>query len=326
MRDIQSSSHTLHVNINRKKGTMQKRALELPFVTKTPNNESLSYPAELALVICLAESQRKKPIFLRETQERIGSISKLHYPLWVMPVENACLIIDGLKTSAREFTFEEPETAVLVEELKRNSGNPQKFIETLKAQGKETKTFTSPITVSFAAVVDDKELLGFFPEYLRSGTFQDQQEIESIPAETNARAAEETTRAFANCLRTIEADAKGIRYALAVLKEELDFYTNAVKNESEGLQEKFDVETEALKPIVEKVVQKLTTKHDKEIASFQKNLERKLAALDKRREKYMRKLQVAEQRKDRVKQRRDAAKKKKNSFKVVFRIIRAKKV
>ena len=294
---------------------MPRRTLSLPFVIKTPVDiGSLSYPAELACVTCFAESQRKKPTFLRETHERIAYIAKVYYPLWILPAENACLIIDGLNGCGHEFTFEEPvKTANLVEELKRNSGNPQQFVETLKAQTEEAKAFTSPVRTSFKGIVKDKELLDFFTEYLNSGTFLDLQENNVIPAEVDSRTAEETARALVNCLRTLEADAKGLRYALDVLEEELEFHVNAARSEIERLQEKFDGETEVLKPIIDKTLKILTQKHEKTIATLQKSLDLKIAALEKRLERCLHKLLVAERRKDAVKQRIESAKKKKTS-------------
>ena len=298
---------------------MNEKTLTLPFITKTPDQkEELSYPAELACVACTAESQRKKPSFLRDASEKIAFISKVYYPMWVLCADNACIIIDGLKPSPHEFSFEEPtKTGVFVEELKKNSVSPQKFLDALKTQAKETKNFVSPVNLSFAALVDDKELLGFLLEYFKTGALQGniQEETALIPPETDTKTATETGQAIAKCLRTIQADAKGLKYALDVLKEELEFHTNAATSEIEQLEEKLDLEMASLKPIVDKTVKKITQKQDKAIAAIQKSIDRKLAVLDKRREKYMRKLQVAEQRKDAVQKKIDAAKKRKNASK-----------
>jgi hypothetical protein len=298
---------------------MNGKTLTLPFITKTPNQkEELSYPAELACVVCTAEAQRKKPSFLRDASEKIALISKVYYTMWILGADNECLIIDGLKTSSHEFSFEEPnKTEFFVEELKKNSVNPQKFLDSLKTQAKETKNFASPVNLSFPAMIDDKELLSFLLEYFKAGALQGniQEETAVIPPETDAKAASETSQAFARCLRTMQADAKGLKYALAVLKEELEFHTNAAVSEIEQLEEKLEVEMAALKLIVDKALKKITHKQDKTIAALHKGIDRKLAFLDRKREKYMRKLQVAEQRKDAVQKKIDTAKKRKSASK-----------
>ncbi|MCW4011247.1 MAG: hypothetical protein NWF05_11635 [Candidatus Bathyarchaeota archaeon] len=295
---------------------MNEKNRVLPFITKKPtDNEDISYQAELACVVCMAESQRKKPSFLREVSEKIAFISKVHYPMWILATDNSCLIADGLNTVSHGFVFEEPtKTAAFMEELKKNSVNPQKFMDALKAQAMEIKEFTAPVKQSFAGVIDDRELLGFLETYFGSEPVSQTQEgNELIPQEIDAQAAAQTSQAFTNCLRTMQADAKGVKYALAVLKEELEFHQNAAANEIEKIKTRLELETAALKPIVDKAVKKLTQKQDKAVTTMQRSLDRKIAALEKRREKYIHKLQVVEQKKDAVQRKMDAAKKKKNA-------------
>jgi hypothetical protein len=296
---------------------MTEKILTLPFITKTPNQkEELSYAAELAFVVWLAESQRKKPSFLRDASEKITFISKVGYPIWVKAVENACLIIDGLSVSAHDFTFEEPtETGVFIEELKKNAIDPSNFMETVEAQAKGVKEFTSPVKISFPALIYDRELLNFFLEYFKSGTFEDanQEEDSAIPSDTDSEGAMRTTRLFNNCLRTLQADTKGMQYALSILKEELEFHRNALTNEIEGLEERLELETATLKPIVEKAIKNLTQKQDRTIAVLEKGAERKNGASERKREKFMHKLQALETKKDSAQRKIDAAKKKKTS-------------
>jgi predicted nucleic acid-binding Zn-ribbon protein len=297
---------------------MSTKTLTLPFITQTPTpNEDTSYQAELACVVCMAESERKKPSLLRDA-EKTTFIAKVHYPLWVFSTGNTCLIINGLNTAAHQFTFQEPtKTAPFIEEIKKNSANPQKLLETLQKQAKETKEFTTPNSQTFPAVINDPELLSYLPQYFKIGALrsQNQQENSTIPTEVDQQQATQTTTAYMNCQRNMQAHIKGLKFALTVLKEELEFQTNAATNEKEKLKEKLEQETAALKPTVDKAVKKLTQKQDKALATLQKGLDRKMAALEKKREKYMRKLQSAEQKRDAAQRKMDAAKKKKKTSK-----------
>ena len=291
-----------------------KKTLILPFIVKATNEkEDLSFPVELACVAYMAESQRKKTSLIRDKPEKISFISKVYYTLWVVPVDNSSLIIDGMSNSAHEFTFEEPtKTGTFIEELKKNSTLPEKFMEAVQAQTKATKEFSSPVKLSFKAIVDDRDLLNFFTEYFQSGKLQSEEQEKAvlIPTEIDEKAAEETAQAFVNALRTMQADAKGLQNALAVLKEEVEFHRNASENEIEKLKEKCDQEISIQKPIVDKDLKKITQKHEKTIATLQKIIERKLIALDRKREKFMTKLQIVEQRKDAAQRRVHYAKKK----------------
>ncbi len=263
----------------------------------------------------MAEQQRKKTGLLRDTPEKIASLAKIYYPLWLVPVaENQCVLVDGLGAARHKFSFKEPvKTGDFIEDLRKSSVSHQRFLEALNNQAKQIREFTAPQNQTFPGVLSDKELLGFFQEFLKSGSITMENVAEKdalIPAEIDEKAADETCRAVTDCLRTIQADIKGLQYALGVLNEEVEFHKQAATFEVERLKEKCELETANLKPEVEKKVQKLTLKHDKTLASVLKSNERKIAVLEKRHETYIRRLQAAEQKKDAVQERISAAKKK----------------
>ena len=295
----------------------------LPFIAKTEDKkDDLTYPTELACVACIAELQRKKTGFLRDTLEKLTTISKVYYPFWIVSAENACLILDSLSVLAHKFTFKEPtKTGTFIEDLKKNSTSPKEFMDALANQTGRIKEFTSPVTVSFKSLVADREVLNFFLESFKSNTLLTENKVEEnskVPMEINADEAAETSRAVTNCLRTMQADAKGLQYALEVLNQEVEFHKRMASNEIERLKENCEAETTSLRPVVDKAVKKLTLKHDRTLASVLKSNERKISVLEKKREGYMRKLQQAEQRKDAVQKRINTAKRKTTSGKSAY--------
>ena len=295
----------------------------LPFINKNKDQkENLSYPGELACVACLAELQRKKTGFLRDTPEKLAAISRVYYPFWIVSSEAACILLDSQGLMSHKFTFKEPtKTGAFIEDLKKNSTSQQEFMSALSSQAEKIKEFTSPVNMSFKSVVADRELLEFFSESLKNNSLLTETNFEensAIPLEINAEGAAETSLAVANCFRTMRADAKGLQYALGVLKEEAEFHKLMATREIESLKEKCEAETTSLRPLVDKAVKKLTMKHDKTLATVLKNNERKTSALEKKREGYMRKLQQAEQRKDAVQKRINNAKRRSTSGKSAY--------
>jgi predicted nucleic acid-binding Zn-ribbon protein len=262
----------------------------------------------------MAELQRKKAGLLRDAAERLASVSKVYYPLWIVPVENASLVLDGLGLLSHRFTVKEPvKTGVFIEELKKNSVGHQEFMKALEAQAREAKEFTSPVTWTFPAVVANRELLAFFLEYFKSAMPVTKNEAEGnavIPLEIDEKSACEASKAFTDCLRTVQADAKGLDYALGVLNKETEFHKRAATHEIERLREKCELEVANLRPEVDKKVKKLALKYDKALANVLRNTEKKVGVLERKREKYVRKLQAAEQRKHAAQKRMSAARKK----------------
>ena len=288
---------------------MTDENLVLPFIIEAHDGkEDVSYPTELACVVCMTELQRRKTGFLRDASEKVSFMSKIYYPIWVAPLEDSCLITDGLASLSHQFTFKEPtNTGLFVEDLKKNSVVHQEFMAALNKQTKNIEKFASTVNVSFRALIANREMLNFFLECFKSGSFLSRDRDEKvvlIPSEIDGKTAAETREAVTDCLRRIHANVKGLQYALGVLNEEVEFHEFMISNEVELLKEKCEAEVSSLKPEVEKKIEKLKLKRDTTITHILKDTEKKAAVLEKKREKYMRKLQGLEQRKKSIRKKK----------------------
>jgi hypothetical protein len=287
---------------------MTDKNLVLPFIVEAHDGkENASCPAEIACVACMAELQRKKAGFLRDTPEKVSFISKVYYPLWAVPLEDSCVIVDSSAVSSHQFTFEEPANiGLFVEDLKKNSVVSKEFMAALDKQAKEIEKSVSNADVSFKALTGDRELLNFFLECFKSGSFlsRDRDELVLVPLEVDEKTAVDTRGAVTVFLRRLQSDVKGLQYTLEVLDEELEFHEHMITNEAELLKEKCEAEVSILKPEVEKKVEKLRLKRDATIAHILKGTEKKAEILEKKRERYTRKLQEIEQRKEYIRKTR----------------------
>jgi uncharacterized protein YoxC len=283
--------------------------LVLPFIVEAHDEkEAVSYPTELACVVCMAELKRRKTGFLRDASEKVSFMSKIYYPIWAVPLEDSCVIVDGLASLSHKFTFKEPTiTGLFVEDLKKNSAVHQEFMAALSRQAKNIEKLASTVSVSFGALIADREMLNFFLECFKSGSFlsrDSKEKVASIPSEIDEKTAAETREAVKNCLRRIHADVKGLQYALGVLNEEVEFHERMISNEVELLKEKCEAEVSSLRPEVEKKIKELKLKGDTAIAHILRDTEKKAAALENKREKRVWKLQGLEQRKKSVRKRK----------------------
>jgi hypothetical protein len=288
---------------------MTDKNLVLPFIVEAHDGkEDVSYPTELACVVCMTELQRRKTGFLRDASEKVSFMSKIYYPIWAVPLEDSCLIVDSLASLSHNFTFKEPtNTGLFVEDLKKNSVVHQEFMAALNKQAKNIEKLASTVNVSFRALIVDREMLNFFLECFKSGSFLSRDRDEKvvlIPAEIDGKTAAEKREAVTNCLRRIHANVKGLQYVLGVLNEEVEFHERMISNEVELLKEKCEAEVSSLKLEVEKKTTKLKLKRDMTITHILKGTEKKAAILEKKREKYMRKLQGLEQRKKSIRKKK----------------------
>jgi hypothetical protein len=288
---------------------MAQKNMVLPFITQNPTQKhDLPYPAEIACVVCMAESQRKKPGFLRDMSEKTVYIAKAYYPLWIAPLGNRSLILDGLAAGAYEFSYEEPARIdAFIDELKKNSPYPQKLAETLKIQVQNLQAFGSPSKWMFQGLIRDRELLTFLHETLKIAEFKTQWEKALIHPEMDEATVTQTVRAFMACQRTLHANQKGLQQAKAALGEELAFHQAVAQSETLQQREKADAEIATIKPSVEKAIRKLTQKHDKAAAALQRFFEKKVSRFERNREKTLQKLQSTENLRDAAQKRLFAA-------------------
>ncbi len=284
----------------------------MPFLAGAQDEkDSITYPIELACIVSMTEMQRKKTGFLRDTPEKIAYISRIHYPLWAVPIEDSCLLLDGLAAQSYTLTFKEPvNTGLFIEDLKKNSVIQQEFMNALDRQVKNAKDFAPKTNKSFQALIADKELLDFFLRHFTSGAPVSEAQDEKTalaPLEIDDAKALEAREAVLNHLRRTKANIKGIQYAIAVLNEEVEFHKHAISFEIERLKEKSEADISNVKPIVDEKVKNLTVDRDAAIAKMLKYTQKKTEGLEKNREKYMHKLQEHEQKKDSAKKRKKGA-------------------
>ena len=285
---------------------MLDKSLILPFIVEAHDGkESVSYPAEVACVVCLASLQRRRTGFLRDVDERLSSLVKIYYPIWAVPFDDSCLTVDGLAFLSSDFAFKEPKNVgLLVEDLKKNSAVQTEFMLALGKQAKNVGQSVSSSGLSFKALITDRDILNFFLEYVRSSAPLDDEEAVVVPSEIDEERATEVREVAADCLRRIRANVKAVQYYLKVLDGEVKFHERMILNEVEFLKEKCDAEVGLLKPEVERKVEKLKAKHDTQVTRILKANEKEVAGLEKKRQIHMRKLHALERRKSTLEKRR----------------------
>jgi len=302
---------------------LRDRSLILPFIVGgRGGKEIFTYPTELARVVCMAELQRRKTGFLRAVPEKISFISKIYYPMWAVPVEDSCLVLDGMASLSHKFTFREPfNIGLFVEDLKKNSVVHQDFMDALNRHAKNFRDFASAVNVSFRALIANRDLLRFLLEYFKKGSFPSgsgDEKIVLIPSEIDEKTAVGTREDVINCWRRIHANVKGLQYALEILNEDVEFHKRMMLYEIERLKEKCEVDVATLKPEVDERVKKLTLKRDITIKNILKDTEKKAGVLEKRREKYVRKLQGIERKKESIRKKIGAFKRRKNAARETY--------
>jgi hypothetical protein len=268
--------------------TMSSSSLTLPYVVEDKDRKKpFTRDMEATAVLCLAEAKRKKPGILGAPPEKLSFVSKMHYPLWAVPWENECIIMDGREIlSHTTVHMKLPDVKVFVEDLKRSRTARELFRNTLKSHTKTFEDFVKTTQVSMNTIVANREILSAISRYIEQGLALKKGAKElatSIPLKADEKTAMERAENLFNRWRQIQSEIKGLRYAINVLDEETKLHEQKIVGEIEQMRETFKDKISSIKSKVEEKVEQLTKERDAKIKRIFKVSQRELkVALNER--------------------------------------------
>jgi hypothetical protein len=291
---------------------MPTSILVLPYaVEDKARKKPFTIDMEISAVLSLAEARRKKPGILDATAEKISFISKLHYPLWMIPWRDSSLLVDGLKIFSHIVPHAKlPNVEIFTEEIKRSTSDKEKFRKVLNDNA---QTFEKPeiTSTSLEAILAEAELLSLFNQYLKQTltrkTKQDEH-VALIPPKLNKKEALKKARKIIDTWTQIISEIKGLQYAVKVLNEETSFAEEMIHREIESVKEFYEAKIAPLRPKVERKIEKLLLKRDLKIERLDRARERKLYSRLREKRRYERELERLERSLIEYKERRQRSK------------------
>ena len=277
---------------------MPNPTLILPHVVKgKARKKPFNLDMEISAILCLAEARRKKPGIIDVSSEKISFISKLHYPIWVVPWKDSYLFVDGLGISSYTFPYVKlPDVELLTEEIERSVADKKQFRNVLRGHA---QTFEKPelTRISLEAIFAEEKLLPILSEYFKQVSALKERRSERvalIPPKLNEKTASEKAKKAVDLWKQIQSEIKGLQYAISALNEKTSFEEEMILREIGHIQELYETKIAPLKPIVEKKIEKLLLKRDAKIAKLDKSIERKLTARLKEKRRHERELERLE--------------------------------
>ncbi|MEM3703306.1 MAG: hypothetical protein QXX79_02635 [Candidatus Bathyarchaeia archaeon] len=290
---------------------MPTSSLILPFAVQADSNEVFNSNMETALVLLLAEAKRRKLGFL-ESSEKIMFISKMHYPLWLVPFGGNSLILDGLDTFSSSITYQKlPSLETFIEDVEQGASVREQFRLSLEKHKKTFKEFAGSVEVKLDALISNKELLSAIFEYVKEAASLQPKEnvtVTLVPPKLDASTAVERAKQVLNLHSKARSDIMGLEYAKKVLIETASFHEQMMIKEVKFTQESYSKEISELLPTIEEKVGQLEKERDAEIAKMNKALEKMLKGKEKERERRERELQKLELQKTDLTKKRDLRK------------------
>lgn len=302
---------------------MPSLSLTLPYVAQdTSRKKPFTYDIEVAAILCVAEAKRKKLRILGTPPEKLSFISKLYYPLWAVPWNNECLVVDGLGIFSYTIAYRKtPDVSTFVEDLKRGAAIREFYRSALKSHAKTFEDFVEVVHVPVESIVASKDLLSAFWEYVKQQLSSEERAAEPIvvvPPKLDEKAVLGKTEELLDHWKQIQSEIKGLQYAITVLHEETELHEQKILCEIEEIQETFEKGILSIKSVVEERVKQLMEKRDTEIKAMMRVAEKELEAALKERERYEQKLEKLDRNRSVYQKRKDMRKHRGNEVGVTY--------
>ena len=298
---------------------MPTESLILPLaVPAEDRKKAFSLNMETTAILTLVEANRKKHMVIDVFPEKVMFISKLHYPLWIVPWENHSLLVDGLQIASSNVSYMAlPEIEPFLNHLDRGKSDRTQFFNTLNQHERTFANFSETQNVQFRSVIMDKALLIEIEQYVEATMTAKADSPENIvlfPPTLDIEAAEKSVSRFLDFCGSLQSDIKGLEYVSQVLNQSAKLHQEKINREIELSNRAFNKEVEAIRPSVEKNVEKLQKEHDAKAERINKRaktqlraklrekerLQREFHRLELKRIEYKRRLNIRKSRRDKA--------------------------
>ena len=270
--------------------------LILPYAVKSVSRANrFTDDMEIAALLCLAEAQRKRGGLLGVSIERLSFISKLHYPLWAVPWEDECMIVDGFESFSYTIIYTKPPNMdFLTEQIKRSTTVRESYLSTLKSYAKTFKDLIVESYVPVEGIISDRDILSYLEKELPKSETKT-----ASPASISPTLNKELARMAAENLvqnwMQIESEIKGFQYAINVLNTETKTHEEKILQEIDQIREAYETELSHIRPEVNQKIERLISERDTKLKwisrTGERELQRKLQE-KKKIEKQLRKLEL----------------------------------
>jgi len=262
----------------------------LPYLTKRSEMKGACIrEIESAAILCLSEAKRKKPRILAGSSERVSCIAKLYYPLWGVPWNGRCIVIDGLDLVSSRIKHDGiPDVLMFTEDLNKSSSSFNLFLEVLKRHSRTFQRFTSSRELYLNGIVNKslmlKPLTAIFNEDEKIGT-EDSQGAVFVPPIVSEEKAEARAQGFIDHWNILNSEVDSLHYAIEVLNEKTEHHKEKISAEIEEIHRDYDLRISRTKKLVDRKVKSLVKEREKTESKIQRVYKKRLEKILKEKDR-----------------------------------------
>lgn len=259
----------------------------LPFAVLSENRKDpFTVDLEAAAIFALAEEERAKGggIIASRPEEKLLFVSKIGYPIWLLPWQETILVFDGLNRAKSTFPYVViPDVNVFVENLKRGAKTRETFLSFLSDHLNYFQAPATEKTLQINGLISDAEFLREFDVYRRDAVEIDEQNsnvalLSPLIDESAITAATGELNALHSSLK---ADRDRLYWSIRFVNKATRHYIKLLHKRAAAVKEEFSVKIKAQEELIEPKIAQLKEDYDHKIIEATKSYEKQGHSLHK---------------------------------------------
>ncbi len=263
----------------------------LPFaVPAADRDRPFEKRMEMATILCLAESERKKGkgVILKKPKEELVFIAEAYYPMWLVPWMNRGLLFDGLSVITHTFVYDKlPDVKNFADSVKGSTETREAYAAFLSDSLNYFHNFTGKEEKTIEGLVTNDDLIRDFASYLPEAKTVKQPIIDKAILSPSLDETEISsfTQELSNLRVVIMDDITNLDQSMKLLSDTTKSHVKNIREEITETRTKFNEKIEALKPSVMEKVREIQKKYNEKIAELSKEMDSELYRLHSERAK-----------------------------------------
>ena len=240
----------------------------------------LSRNAELATIISLAESSRKKKGLLRGVEERLINVARFEYPLYIYPWHKKALMLKPFLNDKKNIKFgSTSDIHKFIGEIQRISMNRIEYTKFLAENINFFEKYRKINQISLGGLMINNDLSLFLVNEAKKEKVADN----TIRKKTIVSHKEENVKLildkFGNIWRKVQFDLDNLKFIADILDVELEKHISKSDIEIYIAEEQTDKEIEECTPLIKRQIKKIMREKNITIKQFENTSRKKLSDL-----------------------------------------------
>lgn len=261
--------------------TSAAKRFSLPFSTqKTSASE-----VEAAAVFAVAELERNKGggLIARQPEEKLVSLSKAGYPVWLFPKNDTAFVFDGFGDSNYSVPYiEVPSAKVFIESLEANSRPRENYTAFLSDHSNYFQQPMKEKQFVFRGLIEDVDFKSEFNVYRKEGAeVTAQTTVALISPILQENAISSMIAEFDKLQSDLREDAERLPECTRLVIKTTRQYTTELDYEAVAVKEEADAKIRAQEELVNPKISKLNKEYTRKIKDVTESFDKELENLQK---------------------------------------------